>query len=74
MSQDMNNEENSALEKRREQLTLESARIIEIADNELNSALKCIHQLSVAGGATAATYVAIERRIVADQDAARAYH
>lgn len=74
MSQDINNEENSALEKRREQLTLESARIIEIADNELNSALKCIHQLSVAGGATAATYVAIERRIVADQDAAGAYH
>lgn len=66
--------EQQAIERRREQLKLDSTRIIEIADNESNSALKCIHQLSVAGGATEATYLAIERRIVADQDTAGAYH
>lgn len=63
-----------AIERRREQLKLVSSRIIDIADNESNSALKCIHQLSVAGGATQATYLAIERRIVADQDTAGSYH
>ncbi len=63
-----------AIERRREQLKLVSSRIIDSADNESNSALKCIHQLSVAGGATQATYLAIERRIVADQDTAGAYH
>ncbi len=63
-----------ALELRRERLKLESERISEIADNEPNSALKCIHQLSVAGGATESTYIAIEQRIVADQDTAGAYH
>ncbi len=63
-----------AIEIRRERLKLDSTRIIDIADNEANSALKCIHQLSVAGGATEATYLAIERRVVADQDAAGAYH
>ena len=66
--------EQSAIEKRREHLKNESTRIIEIAGNEPHSALKCIHQLSVAGGATEATYIAIEQRIVADQDAAGAYH
>lgn len=66
--------EQAAIEKRREKLKAESVRIIDIADNESNSALKCIHQLSVAGGATEATYIAIEQRIVADQDAAGAYH
>lgn len=66
--------EQQALEQRRERLKIESTRIINIANNEPHSALKCIHQLSVAGGATAATYVAIEQRIVADQDAAGAYH
>lgn len=66
--------EQAAIERRREKLKLESMRIIAIADNESNSALKCIHQLSVAGGATEATYLAIERRIVADQDIAGAYH
>lgn len=66
--------ENAALEKRREHLKNESTRIIEMADNEANSALRCIHQLSVAGGATEPTYLAIESRIVADQDAAGAYH
>ncbi len=64
----------AAIEKRRERLKQESQRIIEIADNEANSALRCIHQLTVAGGATELTYLAIERRIVADQDAAGAYH
>ena len=64
----------AAIEKRREHLKNESTRIIEIAGNEPHSALKCIHQLSVAGGATEATYIAIEQRIVADQDAAGAYH
>ncbi|MGP5549589.1 hypothetical protein ACTXNE_02720 [Psychrobacter namhaensis] len=62
------------IEKRRERLKNDSMRIIEIASNEANSALKCIHQLSVAGGATEATYIAIEQRIVADQDPAGAYH
>lgn len=66
--------EQQAIEKRREQLKLESVRITDIANNESNSALKCIHQLSVAGGATEGTYIAIEQRIVADQDAAGAYH
>ncbi|WP_372843338.1 hypothetical protein [Psychrobacter sp.] len=66
--------EQAAIEKRREHLKTESLRIIDIADCEPNSALKCIHQLSVAGGATEATYIAIEQRIVADQDTAGAYH
>lgn len=66
--------EQAAIEKRREHLKNESTRIIDIAGNEPNSALKCIHQLSVAGGATEATYVAIEQRVVADQDTAGAYH
>ena len=66
--------EQAAIEKRREHLKNESTRIIEIAGNEPHSALKCIHQLSVAGGATEGTYIAIEQRIVADQDAAGAYH
>lgn len=66
--------EQAAIEKRREKLKAESVRISDIADNEPNSALKCIHQLSVAGGATEGTYIAIEQRIVADQDAAGAYH
>lgn len=66
--------EQATIEKRREHLKNESTRIIEIAGNEPHSALKCIHQLSVAGGATEATYIAIEQRIVADQDSAGAYH
>lgn len=66
--------EQAAIEKRREHLKTESLRIIDIAACEPNSALKCIHQLSVAGGATEATYIAIEQRIVADQDTAGAYH
>lgn len=66
--------EQAAIEQRRERLKNESKRIISIAGSEPNSALKCIHQLSVAGGATEATYIAIEQRIVADQDAAGAYH
>ncbi|WP_201526035.1 hypothetical protein [Psychrobacter frigidicola] len=66
--------EQQAIEQRREHLKKESTRIIDIANNEPNSALKCIHQLSVAGGATEGTYIAIEQRIVADQDAAGAYH
>ncbi|CAM3568658.1 hypothetical protein GCM10016272_18250 [Psychrobacter glaciei] len=66
--------EQAAIEKRRDYLKSESTRITEIAGNEPNSALKCIHQLSVAGGATEATYIAIEQRVVADQDTAGAYH
>ena len=45
----------TAIEKRREYLRSESLRIIDIAASEPYSALKCIHQLSVAGGATEAT-------------------
>ena len=63
-----------ALEMRRERLKIASVRIIEIANTEPHSALRCIHQLSVAGGATEATYVAIEQRILTDKDAAGAYH
>lgn len=66
--------EQVAIEKRRDYLKNESLRLIDMAGSEPNSALKCIHQLSVAGGATEATYIAIEQRIVADQDAAGAYH
>lgn len=66
--------EQAAIEKRREHLKNESTRIIDIAGKEPNSALKCIHQLSVAGGATENTYVAIEQRVIADQDTAGAYH
>ncbi|WP_227669933.1 hypothetical protein [Psychrobacter sp. N25K4-3-2] len=66
--------EQAAIEKRRDYLKSESTRITEIAGNESNSALKCIHQLSVAGGATEGTYIAIEQRVVADQDTAGAYH
>lgn len=66
--------EQAAIDKRREHLKNESTRITEMAGSEPHSALKCIHQLSVAGGATEATYIAIEQRIVADQDAAGAYH
>ena len=66
--------EQAAIEKRREHLKAESQRLIDMANNEPHSALKCIHQLSVAGGATEATYIAIEQRIVSDQDAAGAYH
>ncbi|MDN3398244.1 hypothetical protein QL919_05830 [Psychrobacter sp. APC 3426] len=66
--------EQAAIEKRREHLKNESARLIDMAGNEPNSALKCIHQLSVAGGATEATYIAIEQRVVADQDPTGAYH
>lgn len=68
------NAEQKAIDERREQLKAHSIRIIDIANDEPNSALKCIHQLSVAGGATEGTYIAIEQRIVADQDAAGAYH
>ncbi|WP_169391556.1 MULTISPECIES: hypothetical protein [Psychrobacter] len=58
----------------REALKQVSAQIIDLANNEPNSALKCIHQLSVAGGATEATYQAIEQRIRVDQDSTGAYH
>ena len=66
--------EQQALELRRERLKTESARITDLANNETHSALKCIHQLSVVGGATEATYLAIEQRIMSDQDTAGAYH
>jgi hypothetical protein len=72
----MNNAPTQAetLEEKRARLQEKSAEIIAIADNEANSALRCIHLLSVAGGATESTYTAIERRIVADQDTYGAYH
>lgn len=61
-------------EQQHERFKNESKRIIDIANGEAHSALKCIHQLSVVGGATEATYIAIEQRIVVDQDPAGAYH
>ena len=66
--------EQQALELHRARLKAESARIIEVANTEPHSALRCIHLLSVAGGATEATYLAIEQRIMTDQDPAGAYH
>ena len=66
--------EQQALEQRRTRLKDVSARLIEMASNEPHSALRCIHQLSVAGGATEATYLAIEQRVMADNDTAGAYH
>ena len=66
--------EQQALELRRARLKAESARIIEVANTEPHSALRCIHLLSVAGGATEATYLAIEQRIMTDQDPAGAYY
>ena len=66
--------EQQVLELRRERLKAESARIIDVANIEPHSALRCIHLLSVAGGATEATYLAIEQRIMTDQDPAGAYH
>lgn len=63
-----------ATNQRRERLKQASAQMIEIANNEPHSALKCIHQLNVIGGATESTYTAIEQRILSDQDAAGAYH
>ncbi|WP_131668829.1 hypothetical protein [Psychrobacter pygoscelis] len=76
MTDNLSNTPNSAetLEQKRQRLQDRSVEIIEIADNEPDSALRCIHLLSVAGGATAGTYKAIERRIVADQDTYGAYH
>ena len=59
---------------RREALKQVSAQIIDLANTEPKSALKCIHQLSIAGGATEATYQAIEQRIRVDQDSTGAYH
>lgn len=61
-------------EKRLKKMKEQSSKIIAIADQESDSALKCIHLLSVAGGATAETYVAIEQRIMDDKDVAGAYH
>jgi hypothetical protein len=66
--------EQQVIEQRHDRLKNESTRIIYIAKNEPQSALKCIHQLSVIGGATEGTYLAIEQRIMTDQDPAGAYH
>ena len=69
-----NQSKQETLEQKRQRLTDKSAEIIAIADNDAHSALRCIHLLSVAGGATMATYKAIEKRIIADKDAVGAYH
>ena len=52
----------------------QSKQIIQIAQTEPHSALKCLHLLSVAGGATNSTYQAIAERIMTDTDASGAYH
>ena len=62
------------LAQKRKLLEQQSEKIKALADNEAQSSLKCIHLLSVAGGATSETYTAIERRIIEDQDAHGAYH
>ncbi len=59
---------------KKQNIQQQAEKIIAIADNEDNSALKCIHLLSVAGGATSEAFKAIEQRIVADQDNYGAYH
>ena len=75
----MNQQENTqtatdAIERHRERLKQASLQMIEMATNEPHSALKCIHQLNVMGGATEKAYAAIEQRILTDQDPAGAYH
>ncbi|HAO59721.1 MAG TPA: hypothetical protein DCQ89_05110 [Psychrobacter sp.] len=62
------------LVQKRKLLEEQSEKIKAIADNEAYSSLKCIHLLSVAGGATSETYKAIEQRIVTDEDTHGAYH
>jgi len=62
------------LAQKRKILEQQSEKIKALADNEAQSSLKCIHLLSVAGGATSETYTAIERRIIEDQDTHGAYH
>lgn len=69
-----NRHQEEGLEQKRQRLQEVSAQIIAIAEAETNSSLRCIHLLSVAGGATGATYKAIERRIITDQDTYGAYH
>ncbi|GAA0313810.1 hypothetical protein [Psychrobacter aestuarii] len=71
---DHDNQADALLAARRARMQDASAAIIELAENEPHSSLKCIHKLSVAGGATEKTYSAIHSRIVTDQDAAGAYH
>ena len=71
---DAERQEEALLAARRARMQSASEAIIELAENEPYSALKCIHKLSVAGGATEKTYSAIHTRIVTDQDAAGAYH
>lgn len=62
------------LVQKRQLLEQQSEKIKSIADTEAHSSLKCIHLLSVAGGATSETYKAIEQRILIDEDAHGAYH
>lgn len=51
-----------------------SNHIIATANNEKGSALKCIHQVTVLKQVTEPTFIAIEQRILTDQDIAGAYH
>ncbi|WP_434353928.1 hypothetical protein VH441_02560 [Psychrobacter sp. HD31] len=51
-----------------------SNHIIATATNEKGSALKCIHQVTVLKQVTEPTFIAIEQRILTDQDIAGAYH
>lgn len=62
------------LVQKRKLLEQQSEKIKAIADNEAHSSLKCIHLLSVAGGATSETYKAIEKRVMIDEDTYGAYH
>lgn len=62
------------LVQKRKLLEEQSEKIKAIADNEAHSSLKCIHLLSVAGGATSETYKAIEQRVMLDEDTYGAYH
>lgn len=68
----MNAEEK--LIQKKQQIQKQSEAILEIAQSQPSSALKCIHLVSVAGGATHETYQAIEQRIVEDEDTFGAYH
>lgn len=68
----MNAEEK--LMQKKQMMQEQSKAIMEVAGNEPFSALKCIHLLSVAGGATNETYKVIQQRILDDQDTYGAYH
>lgn len=59
---------------KKQEMQKQSAEILDIINNEPQSALRCIHLVSVAGGATNQTYKAIQERVLEDEDTFGAYH